>query len=494
MNGFLRQLVDRAQGRVARLERRRPSLFEAREPIAADRRDLEAAPMPQAVHTAAPTIGESPVADGRIAPAQAGVPPAPPARLDGAAETPMPARIAPPPRVAAAAAQAPPLTAAPRPASTAAPEPGSISACASPEPPFAPAGPAPSGPPPAAPALVSQRKLETPSPVSIAPPPSQRIRPEPMRAPMVPPLPSWVVEPVPASASPCSAGSASSAWNPLTVRPEPEETPAPAQTLRPAANAPPRGRPAAEAGIAAVGDAATAASSRAATVDASIVTPCWPDPDDGIAASGHAPDPFALIPLLALSGGGSAVSPDTAVFADWAALARRLGGEQGKAVRVEASLDAFARLPAAQAASLRDIGMELVANAVMHGIESMSIRRRVGKNPVGTVRMTLSRGDRDRWLFCARDDGRGVDLVRVRAALVRDCGYTPLQAARLSEREAIMKVFEAGVTTAPQERGARGRGAGLPNVIERLHGLGARLSLLTVPGRSTEVRIAWPAG
>ena len=134
------------------------------------------------------------------------------------------------------------------------------------------------------------------------------------------------------------------------------------------------------------------------------------------------------------------------------------------------------------------------ANAVLHGIEPMPMRRRVGKDPVGAVRLSLSYGEREGWLFCARDDGRGINVVRVRAALVRDGGFTPLQAGQLSEREAIMKVFEPGVTTAPHAGGASGRGLGLPNAVERLRGLRAQVSLLTVPGRSTEVRIAWPAG
>lgn len=217
-----------------------------------------------------------------------------------------------------------------------------------------------------------------------------------------------------------------------------------------------------------------------------------PAPEPRAAAVGD--DTLALVPLLALSGDASAALPaDKAMFAEWAGLARRLAGDQGKAVRVEALLEPFARLPSVQAALLRDLGMELVANAVVHGIESMSMRRRLGKDPVGVVRLSLSEGERGGWLFCARDDGRGVNLVRVRAALVRDCGYSPLQAAQLSEREAILKVFEPGVTTAPHADGASGRGLGLPNLLERLRGLNAKVSLVTVPGRSTELRIVWPA-
>ncbi|MFK3646881.1 ATP-binding protein [Lysobacter enzymogenes] len=212
------------------------------------------------------------------------------------------------------------------------------------------------------------------------------------------------------------------------------------------------------------------------------------------AVAGEDYDPLAWAALLALSGDGpSALPADKAMFGEWGALARRLAGAHGKAVRVEAALEPFARLNAAQAAMLRELGMELVANAVLHGIESMSMRRRIGKDPVGAVRLDLSFDERAGWLLCVCDDGRGVNLVRVRAALVRDGGLSAAQAAQLSERETILKVFEPGVTTALQADGASGRGLGLPAVLERLSGLNARVSLATAPGRSTEVRIAWPA-
>lgn len=314
--------------------------------------------------------------------------------------------------------------------------------------------------------MVAQRRIDTPAPISVSPSPARQVATEP----------SFSATP---RISPPSAPVSSTS---LAARPQPVAAPPPS---------PPHSSPPA---------ATIAAATPAAAVEALVLKP---NRDAGIEASapraasapGEDSDPLAWAPLLALSGDGPEALPaDKAAFVDWAGLARRLAGDQGKAVRVEALLEPFARLPPAQAAMLREIGMELVANAVLHGIEPMPMRRRVGKDPVGAVRLSLSYGEREGWLFCARDDGRGINVVRVRAALVRGGGFTPLQAGQLSEREAIIKVFEPGVTTAPQAGGASGRGLGLPNAVERLRGLRAQVSLLTVPGRSTEVRIAWPAG
>ncbi|MBT2745885.1 MULTISPECIES: ATP-binding protein [unclassified Lysobacter] len=203
-----------------------------------------------------------------------------------------------------------------------------------------------------------------------------------------------------------------------------------------------------------------------------------------------AEEAFALVPLLALSGGDMVLSSSKAAFADWAAHARQLAGQQSKSVRVEAVLDLFEQLPEPTVAVLREVGKELVANAVTHGIESMSMRRRVGKDPVGVVRLALSR-EESVWQFVVRDDGRGINLVRLRAALLREGRYRIDVVSRMSERDAILKIFEPGVTTAASSEGGSGLGMGLPAAMERIRGLGARMALATVAGKSTELRIRW---
>jgi chemotaxis protein histidine kinase CheA len=206
----------------------------------------------------------------------------------------------------------------------------------------------------------------------------------------------------------------------------------------------------------------------------------------------RAEDPFSFLPLLALSGDGAAALPSSkAAMIAWATYARRLAGEQGKSLRVEAQLELFEQLPAATVAILREVGSELVGNAVVHGIESMSMRRRVGKDAVGVVRITLSCDAEGIWQFSARDDGRGINLMRVRSALLRTGRYLPDAIGKMSERDVIRKIFESGVTTAAISDVSGGVGLGLPRVMERIGQLGARMSMTTAPGKHTEFRIRW---
>src|SRR3569832_2552187 len=63
--------------------------------------------------------------------------------------------------------------------------------------------------------------------------------------------------------------------------------------------------------------------------------------------------------------------------------------------------------------------VQMVRNAVAHGIETEDERRRAGKSPAGRVELeVVQRGGRV--AFLCRDDGRGIDLAAVwRAAEAR---------------------------------------------------------------------------
>ncbi len=89
----------------------------------------------------------------------------------------------------------------------------------------------------------------------------------------------------------------------------------------------------------------------------------------------------------------------------------------------------------------------LVRNAVDHGIETPEVRLAAGKPARGSVRME-ARHESGRVVIRVSDDGRGIDARVVREVLVSKGLMTADQAGRLSEREAVAKIFESGFSTA----------------------------------------------
>lgn len=201
-------------------------------------------------------------------------------------------------------------------------------------------------------------------------------------------------------------------------------------------------------------------------------------------------DLFASPPKPMQTSDGRIVPPPAQLaLTVWITHAKRLADPRGKVVRIESELDPLELLPVANITLLREIGAELIANAVVHGIEPVSTRIRAGKRSAGVVRLALSCDERGGWEFIVRDDGHGIELTQLRSALQRN-GCDPDEIDRMSDRDALIKIFEPGVSTAADGADSA-RGQGLPRVMAYLKSIDARMSMSTSPGKHTEFRMRW---
>lgn len=135
---------------------------------------------------------------------------------------------------------------------------------------------------------------------------------------------------------------------------------------------------------------------------------------------------------------------------------------------------------------LRDVLLQLVRNAVDHGVEPPAVRARSGKPPRGVVEIT-ARLQGDRILVTVRDDGGGLDLPAIRAALARQGRPVPE-----SDRDVIKALFESGISTRPEAGTISGRGVGLDIVREAVQRIRGTVDVTWEPGRGTQFVIQCP--
>lgn len=171
------------------------------------------------------------------------------------------------------------------------------------------------------------------------------------------------------------------------------------------------------------------------------------------------------------------------------ALAEKVSANQNKKVRVLADVPDYGALPESKAAMLRDIAIQLVRNAVVHGIEDANERVMGSKTETGTIHVTLKRLDADKFEFAVRDDGRGVIPEQIRESLVKSGRYSRAEADSLDERALVMKLFEPGISTSPTVDNDAGRGVGLDVVAEKVKAMGAHIRLGTRPNLFTQFNI-----
>lgn len=173
-------------------------------------------------------------------------------------------------------------------------------------------------------------------------------------------------------------------------------------------------------------------------------------------------------------------------------LGRRIAADQGKEVKVTADLPVFDRLPEAMADEIRGIGLQLLRNAVAHGIEEPDERKSLGKSAIGLVHFACRDVGQDAIEFTVRDDGRGISPKRIREALTRGGRYAQADIDAMSDRDVVMKIFEPGVSTIAGSTRDAGHGAGMDVVINRVNALSGRISMSTQGHSHTEFRMRFP--
>jgi len=135
---------------------------------------------------------------------------------------------------------------------------------------------------------------------------------------------------------------------------------------------------------------------------------------------------------------------------------------------------------------LRDALLQLVRNAVDHGIELPSAREQAGKPRRGTVGVSATLQG-DRIVVTVSDDGAGLDVPAVRAALARQGRPVPE-----SDRDVVNALFESGVSTRREAGAVSGRGVGLDIVREAVQRIRGTLDLSFESRRGTRFVIQCP--
>jgi two-component system chemotaxis sensor kinase CheA len=133
----------------------------------------------------------------------------------------------------------------------------------------------------------------------------------------------------------------------------------------------------------------------------------------------------------------------------------------------------------------------MVRNAVSHGIEPVEERRQLGKSPHGIVRLNAHHQG-NQVVVEVSDDGRGMDVQKIRSKAIELGLVTAEEAARLSEAETLDFIFRPGFSTAEQVTEVSGRGVGMDVVQSVLHRLKATVSVETRLGHGTTFRLKLP--
>ncbi len=133
----------------------------------------------------------------------------------------------------------------------------------------------------------------------------------------------------------------------------------------------------------------------------------------------------------------------------------------------------------------------LIRNALDHGLEMPEERRATGKSATGTIHLE-ARHRAGMLQIILSDDGRGIDLERLRTKVVERGLTTPAMVTRLSEAELLDFLFLPGFSTKEHVTDVSGRGVGLDVVHNMVHAVGGLVRITTRPGKETRFVLQLP--
>jgi two-component system sensor histidine kinase and response regulator WspE len=133
----------------------------------------------------------------------------------------------------------------------------------------------------------------------------------------------------------------------------------------------------------------------------------------------------------------------------------------------------------------------LVRNAVDHGLETPAERSAAGKPETGEIRLE-ARHRAGMLQITLADDGRGIDVERLRTRAIARGLVAKQVADQLTELEWLEFLFLPGFSTKDQVTEISGRGVGLDVVQSMVKAVGGSVRVSTQPGRQTVFTLQLP--
>ncbi|HEX9935042.1 MAG TPA: chemotaxis protein CheA, partial [bacterium] len=133
----------------------------------------------------------------------------------------------------------------------------------------------------------------------------------------------------------------------------------------------------------------------------------------------------------------------------------------------------------------------VVRNAVDHGIETGKERARQHKPPRARLELTAEQAG-NRIVITVKDDGRGIDLEKVRRKAVKMGLLHADGGEMIGENELLNVLFEPGFSTADEVTLVSGRGVGLDVVKNIVSSMNGHVQIRTKAGVGTTVVVTLP--
>ncbi|MDW8466854.1 MAG: response regulator [Chloroherpetonaceae bacterium] len=129
--------------------------------------------------------------------------------------------------------------------------------------------------------------------------------------------------------------------------------------------------------------------------------------------------------------------------------------------------------------------IQIVRNAIDHGIESPEERFLAQKPPVGKIKIDIRQQGKD-LIISITDDGQGLDYKMIKEVILKNKWVSPSEADSLSIADIQSYIFHPGFSTKGNVSTISGRGVGLDVVKEMIKKLNGQIQVISESGKGCE--------
>lgn len=180
--------------------------------------------------------------------------------------------------------------------------------------------------------------------------------------------------------------------------------------------------------------------------------------------------------------------PVSTLFGRFRRLIHDLANETGKAIELVTEGETT-EVDKTVIERLFDPLVHIIRNSCDHGLEKAEDRIAAGKAPSGVIRLSAHQAGGE-VLITITDDGRGIDVERVRAKAEANGLIQPGQV--VSEDELLGLIFHPGFSTAAQVTNLSGRGVGMDVVKRTIESLRGSIVVKSVSGQGSTITLRIP--
>jgi two-component system chemotaxis sensor kinase CheA len=184
------------------------------------------------------------------------------------------------------------------------------------------------------------------------------------------------------------------------------------------------------------------------------------------------------------------MQPIAKVFGKFPRLVRDISGPLGKQVNLKVAGEET-EVDKSVIEQIGDPMVHIIRNAVDHGIETPQERRAKGKPEAGTISISAEQKG-NQIVIEVSDDGRGVNLDRVKAKALKQNLISGEEAVRMTDEAAMNLILLPGFTTAEVATELSGRGVGMDVVKTNVSKLNGTVEIMSHKDKGSTFTIRIP--